>query len=823
MPPVKGRMFRYSEADMEAAIEECRRGVPTATAAKKFGVPRVTLLNKVKGKTPIRRKMGRNCYVTEDIEKILVTWAKAMVKQGFPIGKDNLQDSVKKIVDDLKIETPFKNGRPGKRWYNSFLKRHPDLITRQPQNLTASRASVTASQLKNWFQEVSTYLSSNNHTDILNEPKRVFNMDETAFFLNPKGNKVLAPKGERTVYQNINTDEKECFTVLIGGNAAGDVLPPMVIFKYERIPRELSLSVPSSWGIGRSDNGWMTRETFYEYICNIFHKWLDENNIPKPVILFIDGHTSHLSYHVSKFCSENGIILVALFPNATHLLQPMDVAVFRSLKGSWKAAVHSWRLENIDSPILRKINFCPLLNKVLTDTLAPSIFQNGFRKCGLVPWNPDEVCRIQTLSNQESTELTEIQKMARIKEMELGKKFLDKYIDNKKITKFLNCEVWMGPKEDEELFKFYKNVETYLKNLTNQTLHSEPECTSETEAIIPSLRQDSFINLRNPNLEPDSENTINEKFKTPVKITENISAHLEPETENTINENLITPVEITENIGADLEPEPENTINENFKTPVKITADSLIIPSTSHFSLSLSHNMGEIIPSPFKRALFWPTPKENSRKRTKEKIPSVISSTQWQLYYENKDRKKNEMEEKKKRRLEERREKKQKNEEERKLRAAQKVAKKSQKVVKKKSNKTDNCSDSSTEEEWIESGDSLDDLTDEHEIDNEDENLYAGEEVMEVKITPGDYVIINFPGKKKFHKFLCIIQKITGKDIEVMAMISCDKTKTIFKENEKDISVVSESQIVEVLNAPKMVVVGDRIKYRFDFPLNVSE
>lgn len=58
MPPIKGQMFRYSEADMEAAIEECRRGVPTATAAKKFGVPRLTLLNKVTGKVPIRRKMG---------------------------------------------------------------------------------------------------------------------------------------------------------------------------------------------------------------------------------------------------------------------------------------------------------------------------------------------------------------------------------------------------------------------------------------------------------------------------------------------------------------------------------------------------------------------------------------------------------------------------------------------------------------------------------------------------------------------------------------------------------------------------------------------
>ncbi|XP_022835853.1 tigger transposable element-derived protein 1-like [Spodoptera litura] len=455
MPPIKGQMFRYSEADMEAAIRECRRGVATSTAAKKFGVPRVTLLNKVKGKTPIKRKMGRACYISDDTEALLVNWAKALVKRGFPIGKENLQDSVKKIVDDLNLETPFKNGRPGKRWYNSFLKRHPELIPRQPQNLTSSRAAVTTSQLKNWYKEVSMYLQENNHTNILAEPHRIFNMDETAFFFNPKGNKVLAPKGEKSVYQQVNSDEKECFTVLLGGNAAGQVLPPMVIFKYLRIPRELSLSVPATWGIGRSDSGWMTMETFYEYICNIFDKWLNDNGIQKPVILFMDGHTSHMSFHLSKFCSENGIILIALYPNATHLLQPMDVAIFRSLKGAWRTAVKSWRLENIDAPTLRKVHFCPLLNQVLTETLTPEMFINGFRKCGLSPWNPNEVC---SAPEQPTDEFMAIQKMAKIKELEMGLKFLDKYIASEKIE------------ENIGLFQFYKKIEDLLTKTKEDVL-----------------------------------------------------------------------------------------------------------------------------------------------------------------------------------------------------------------------------------------------------------------------------------------------------------------------------------------------------------------
>lgn len=50
--------------------------------------------------------------------------------------------------------------------------------------------------------------------------------------------------------------------------------------------------------------------------------------------------------------------------------------------------------------------------------------------------------------------------MARIKELELRIKFLEKHIETKKLAEFKNCEVWDGPKGDVEIFKFYKYVNT---------------------------------------------------------------------------------------------------------------------------------------------------------------------------------------------------------------------------------------------------------------------------------------------------------------------------------------------------------------------------
>lgn len=94
---------------------------------------------------------------------------------------------------------------------------------------------------------------------------QIFNCDEVAVFLNPKspkngkrGGKILAGRGDRTIYTVSGNGENECVTVLVAANAAGMKAPPMIVYKYERIPEEVARSVPKEWGIGRSPkSGWM--------------------------------------------------------------------------------------------------------------------------------------------------------------------------------------------------------------------------------------------------------------------------------------------------------------------------------------------------------------------------------------------------------------------------------------------------------------------------------------------------------------------------------------------------------------------------------------
>ena len=168
-------------------------------------------------------------------------------------------------------------------------------------------------------------------------------------------------------------------TVLCSFSAAGASLPPMIMFPFKRIPAHLTQSVPADWCIGRSNSGWMVSSTVFEYMANIFFPWCVKQKVQFPVIYFLDGHKSHLSLELSDFCLAHDIILISLFPNATHINQLCDVANFRAVKYKWGEAVQLYKQETQVS--LTKATFAPLFKKTF-DQLSVNTVKNGFRKCG---------------------------------------------------------------------------------------------------------------------------------------------------------------------------------------------------------------------------------------------------------------------------------------------------------------------------------------------------------------------------------------------------------------------------------------------------------
>jgi hypothetical protein len=133
----------------------------------------------------------------------------------------------------------------------------------------------------------------------------------------------------------------------------------------------------------------MTAGVFYEYTGNVFTSNLGKHNVKFPANLSVDGQRTHLTYQVSELCSELGITLLSIHPNATRLLQQLGVATFRPLKLGWQTSVLEWHRKNSDK-ILNKEWFTPVLDEALKKYSLDCSAILGFRACGFYPWDRED-------------------------------------------------------------------------------------------------------------------------------------------------------------------------------------------------------------------------------------------------------------------------------------------------------------------------------------------------------------------------------------------------------------------------------------------------
>lgn len=204
----------------------------------------------------------------------------------------------------------------------------------------------------------------------------------------PKTGRVIGEKGSKEDFYVVTSNrEKEQLTVLGIFSADGVCVPPMIVYPYTRLPREVGESVPDSWGIGITPTGWMNGDVFFEWMANHFIPYLEKEKVQFPIILFVDGHRSHLTMHLSELCEAKGVILVALHPNCTHMLQPADVSVFAPLKKGWQAHVREWKFNN-DYRQVNKSNFDPILQDVFKKKATPIVMDSenvGYTLLKLIP------------------------------------------------------------------------------------------------------------------------------------------------------------------------------------------------------------------------------------------------------------------------------------------------------------------------------------------------------------------------------------------------------------------------------------------------------
>ena len=215
------------------------------------------------------------------------------------------------------------------------------------------------------------------------KPANLYNYDETNFRNDTGKSCVTVQRGRRRV-EKVGDNSKQSFSAMWCGSAAGEMLPPTVVYKAKSVYQGWTGGPPGTFFMS-TEIGWFNGRTF--------SLWFTESFVPSVagkdglIYLFGDNLGSHFNADLIRLAKENNIYFCMLPPNATHLLQPLDVAVFGPMKDLWRKVLREYRVESRCCGDIPKEVF-PRLLKVLWESMQSTIGVNliaGFRTCGLYP------------------------------------------------------------------------------------------------------------------------------------------------------------------------------------------------------------------------------------------------------------------------------------------------------------------------------------------------------------------------------------------------------------------------------------------------------
>ena len=382
---VKRKAYR-AEALEKAIISVRTKKLSVSKAATEYGVPRQTLSDKVVKKHP--KKYGGNTKLSSEDETVLAKYITYMASIGHPLNVGEVKLFAWSIAKRSATPNCFGKNGPSNKWWLGYKRRHEEITLRRPDKLDRKRnAMARTSVIDSHFNLLLETLEKH---DILNKPSHIFNVDESGMEMDSVTGKVVVNRNSKHTYQE-TSGEREHITVNVCASADGHFLPPMIIFERCFPSGHYSLNGPPDTTYAWSESGWMDGDLFKKWFETVFLPNTEHLRALLPALLILDGHTSHLTLDVIDLARENNVILFCLPPHTTHLLQPLDVAVFKSLKAYFTNLVRSVRLVTMGTPKVlhvNRTNFTTFFREAFQQAMTVTAITNGFRKCGIFPFSP---------------------------------------------------------------------------------------------------------------------------------------------------------------------------------------------------------------------------------------------------------------------------------------------------------------------------------------------------------------------------------------------------------------------------------------------------
>ena len=318
---------------LEKAIIAVEKGTSIRRAAEMHGIPRSTLHDHISGRVDRYQhaKPGPSPYLSEQEEEELANFLVRCAEMGYPHTRQQVIGIAQQIVSAKRTcrDVVVTLG-----WWERFRQRHPSLTLRSAVPLSYIRAMAQDQEsINHYYNLLEDTLTQN---DLLDNPTQLFNCDETGMPLSPKPLKTVFKLGAKNP-SYITGDLRSQVTVLACSSAAGYALPPFVVFDRKTLNHDLTKGEVPGTVYGLSANGWMDMELFKTWFIEHFLRYVPTS---RPLLLLMDGHSSHFCPEMIRTAAAEGVLLFTLPPHTTHLCQPLDKGPFAPLKVEWRKTVH---------------------------------------------------------------------------------------------------------------------------------------------------------------------------------------------------------------------------------------------------------------------------------------------------------------------------------------------------------------------------------------------------------------------------------------------------------------------------------------------------
>lgn len=178
----KSNRRAWSVENLRLAISAVKCGTSKCHASRQYGIPKKTLLRylaKERFPTAAARFGSFATVFTKEQEEELMGYVLYMSECYYGLTQRDVRSLAFELAESNGIPHPFKTSErlAGYDWLKCFLKRHPDLTLRLPENTSLARAiGFNQSSVNKYFDLLERIFAEQQYP-----AHRIWNMDETGF------------------------------------------------------------------------------------------------------------------------------------------------------------------------------------------------------------------------------------------------------------------------------------------------------------------------------------------------------------------------------------------------------------------------------------------------------------------------------------------------------------------------------------------------------------------------------------------------------------------------------------------------------------------